>query len=154
MPFSNDREVQVAAPASVVWEVITDLGRYPEWNPFCLECRSTLKPGDPIHMKVNLTGKPQSVEEVMAEFVPGSRFAYHMKPMPLGALSSLRSHDVRARGAEQSSYRSHFELRGWLRPLVQGLLGRKLQNGFDAMTDAVKARAEQLWAQRRSRSAA
>jgi len=123
--FVIDRDIQIAAPAAVVWEVLTDLAKYPEWNPFCLECRSTLKPGDPIHMKVNLTGKPQDVEEVMAELVPGQRFAYHMKPMPLGALSSLRSHDLRSRGAELCSYRSYFELRGWLRPLVLGLFRKK-----------------------------
>lgn len=152
MTFSIDREVQIAAPAAVVWEVLTDLPRYAEWNPFCLECSSTLKPGDPIRMKVNLTGKPQEVVEVMAEHQPGARFAYHMKPMPLGALSSLRSHDLQARGPELCAYRSYFELRGWLLPVVRGLLGHKLEAGFAAMTDAVRQRAEQLWAQRRAQS--
>lgn len=153
MKFSIDRDVQIAAPAEVVWEVLTDLARYPEWNPFCLECSSTLKPGDPIRMKVNLTGRPQQVEEVMAELAPGRRFAYHMKPVPLGALSSLRSHDVESRGPQLSSYRSYFELRGWLRHLVLGLYRDKLEKGFGAMTEAVKARAEQLWAQRRAQRA-
>jgi uncharacterized protein YndB with AHSA1/START domain len=149
MKFVIDRSVTIQAPPEVVWEVLTDLPRYREWNPFCLECASTLQPGDEIHMKVNLTGKPQEVHEVMQELVPGRRFAYHMKPIPLGALASLRSHDVEPAPAG-TRYRSYFELRGWLRPLVLALYGARLEEGFAAMTAAVASRAEKLWAQRQA----
>ena len=150
MGFVIDEEIEVKAPAEVVWEVISDLPRYKEWNPFCLEASSTLKPGDPIRMKVNLTGKPQDVEEVIREVVPGRRFAYSMKPMMNTALTSLRSHDVASRGAAAASYRSHFELNGWMRHVVLALFKAKLENGFSAMTRAVGQRAERLWAERQS----
>ena len=152
--FVVDRSISIKAPPAVVWEVLTDLPRYGEWNPFCLECASTLRPGDEIHMKVNLMGKPQDVHEVMEELVPGKRFAYHMKPYPAGALASLRSHDLEAAGAGSTRYRSYFELRGWMKGLVVALFGTKLDQGFTAMTEAVGKRAEQLWAQRQSRTAA
>src|SRR3546814_14762853 len=45
-----------------VWEVIRDLSKYPEWNPFCIECRSTLQPGDPIDMKVKLRSEEHTSE--------------------------------------------------------------------------------------------
>lgn len=149
MPLIIDQTVEIQAPPELVWQVLTDLPRYGEWNPFCLVCESTLQPGDPIRMQVNLTGKPQAVEEVMAVFIPGRRFAYRMKPMPAGALSSLRSHDLEPSGPAQTRYHSHFELRGWLRPLVLALYGRTLEAGFAAMTDAVRTRAETLWRQQR-----
>ncbi len=28
-------EIEIAAPAQRVWDIITDLERYPEWNTFC-----------------------------------------------------------------------------------------------------------------------
>src|SRR5690349_20994815 len=135
MGFVIDQEIQIKAPAEVVWDVLTDLPRYKEWNPFCLECESTLKPGVAIRMTVNLTGKPQKVEVVVKEYVARRRFAYSMKPVP-GTLSSLRSHDVIANGAT-TSYRSHFELNGWLRFVVLALFKDKLEKGFAAMTSAV-----------------
>lgn len=152
--FVIDKTIEIAAPAAVVWEVISDLKRYPEWNPFCLACASTLKPGDPIDMTVKLMARPQQQREWMLEYVEGRRFAYQMKPVPLRALSSFRSHDVDALGADRSRYRSYFHLKGWLRGLVLGLFQSKLEAGFAGMTDAVKVRAETLWAQRQSTRAA
>src|SRR3546814_10334362 len=90
----------------------SDLSKYPEWNPFCIECRSTLQPGDPIDMKVKLMAKPQPQREWVKEYVEGRRFAYAMKPAPLGALSSFRSHDVEAIDGTRKRYRSYFTLQG------------------------------------------
>lgn len=149
MPFLIEETITIDAPAAVVWEVVSDLPRYPEWNPFCLECSSTLRPGDPIDMKVKLRGEPQRQREWMTEFVDGQRFAYRMRPVPLGALSSLRSHDIEAEGGSRTRYRSYFRLQGWLRPLVLALFGARLEQGFGEMNQAVRRRAETLWAARR-----
>lgn len=150
MSFVIDRMVEINAPAELVWEVLTDLPRYGEWNPFVLECQSSLKPGEPINMKVRLGTRLQKADEVMKEFVAGRRFAYNMKPVPPGALSSFRSHDLESLGDARSRYHSHFELHGWMMPLVRALMGRHLDNGFTGMTEGVKQRAEQLWAQRQA----
>lgn len=150
-----DRTVDIAAPADVVWEVITDFPKYGEWNPFILKCASTMKPGDPIDLKVKLLKVPQPQREWVNECVPGRRFAYNMKPFPAGALSSLRSHDIEAVGADRCRYRSYFQLKGWLTPVVTGIFRDAFVRGFGGMTDGIKARAEQLWQQRqRQRPAA
>ena len=148
MLFVIDKTLEIKAPAAIVWEVVSDLPRYAEWNPFCIECGSTLRPGDPIDMKVKLMARPQVQREWVSEYVAGERFAYRTKPMPLGALSSLRFHNVESVGAERTRYQSYFHLRGWLRPLVLGLFRRKLIDGFGGMNQAVVQRAEALWAQR------
>jgi hypothetical protein len=148
MSFVIDRTVEINAPADFVWEVLTDLPRYGEWNPFVVECRSSLKPGEAIDMKVRLGGRLQAANEVMLAFEPKRHFAYRMKPVPPGALSSRRTHDLEPLGAERCRYVSHFELNGWLMPLVRALMGRHLNAGFAGMTDGVRQRAEQLWAAR------
>ena len=45
-------KVDIAAPASIVWEILTDLEKYPDWNPFCVECSSTLEMGAAVNMKL------------------------------------------------------------------------------------------------------
>lgn len=142
MRFEIDHVVRVAAPAERVWQVIVDLDRYPEWNPFVVGCRSTLEPGDPIDMRVRLVGFAQPQRETVFEHEPGRRMSYGLNPNLIGALSSLRSHEVEALGADASEYRSHFELRGWLSPVVRALLGGRLQAGFGAMSEAIGRRAE------------
>lgn len=145
-----DRTLEIAAPADVVWEVITDFPRYGEWNPFILKCESSLVPGEPIDLRVKLMAVPQPQREWISEHVPGQRFGYSMKPMPLGALSSKRSHSVEPQVSGHTLYHSHFELNGWLMPVVRGLLGRRLEKGFAGMTTGIQTRAEQLWKQRQS----
>ena len=146
--FVIEKVVEINAPATVVWEVITDLARYPEWNPFCVKCESTLKPGDPITMTVKLMAKPQKQVETMLEYVEGRRFAYCMRPVP-GLLSSFRSHDVEALGPERTRYRSTFHLKQWFRVVVLAVLQKKLEAGFDGMTQGIQHRAESLWAARK-----
>src|SRR5687767_3091570 len=112
MPFTIDKSLEIAAPAEVVWEVITDLPRYGEWNPFVLACESTLKPGDPITLTVKLMAKPQRQVEWMLENEPRKLLAYRMKPVPAGALSSYRSHELASAGPNRTRYRSYFMLQG------------------------------------------
>lgn len=139
-----EKIVEIDAPPARVWEVITDLQRYPEWNPFMRECHTTFKPGDPIDMKVQLFARPQPQQEIVQEYVEGKRFAYTMKPVPGGTLSSFRSHEVEALPNGRTRYRSYFHLKGWLMPLVRGLLGARLEKGFAGMTQGIQQRAERL----------
>ncbi|KAG5718496.1 hypothetical protein E4T56_gene4400, partial [Termitomyces sp. T112] len=44
--------VDIAAPAAIVWQILTDLPRYGEWNPFCVHAQSTLEMGAPVHMSL------------------------------------------------------------------------------------------------------
>lgn len=150
MSFIIDKSIEINAPASLVWQVVRDLPRYGEWNPFCIECRSSLKPGEAIDMKVKLMRKPQAQREWMNSYEEGRGFSYSMKPVPLGALSSLRFHEIEAIGENRTRYRSYFQLKGWLKPLVLGLFRQQLQNGFIGMTEALGRRAESLWRQQKT----
>ncbi|MGH8461314.1 MAG: SRPBCC family protein [Stenotrophobium sp.] len=148
--FVIEKMLEIDAPAARVWEVITDVKRYPEWNPFMRECSTTFKPGDPIDMKVQLMAKPQPQREWVLEYVEGKRFAYNMKPVPGGTLASFRSHEVESLPDGRTRYRSYFYLKGWLMPVVRGLLGARLEKGFEGMTQGIKQRAEQLHARSRA----
>ena len=146
-----EHTLQIAAPAALVWEVVTDLARYPEWNPFVVACASDLREGSPIAMRVRLLPGPAlSQRERIFEHVPGERLCYGLDGAFLGGVSSRRCHVVVSEGAAQTRYESRFALGGRLAPFVRALLGRRLAHGFAAMTEALGRRAETL-AQERSR---
>ncbi len=149
MIIEHSREI--AAPVTLVWEVITDLPSYPAWNPFVVACQSTLAVGAPISMRVRVFpfwAQPQ--RERIFEHAPGQLLCYGVRGMPLGSLVSRRCHEVRALEGQRTLYESRFELGGWLAPLVRFLLGRRLARGFQAMTEAIGQRAEELEAGRAS----
>jgi hypothetical protein len=145
MALVIEHDLAVDAPPEVVWAVICDLARYPEWNPFVVSCASTLAVGDPISMRVRLFGRfAQPQREQILEHERGRRLCYGLPPSRLGALESRRSHEVTSAGGVRARYCSHFELSGWLAPLVECLLARRLRVGFGAMSRALVARAEAL----------
>jgi len=142
MSFVIDHSVEIEASAETVWQAIVRLEKYAEWNPFVVACRSTLEVGSPIDMKVRLFDTfTQKQRETIFEHVPGKRLSYGVESMPLGALSSLRSHEVHAVDVHRARYDSHFELNGWLAPIVRRLLGGRLRKGFGGMTEALARRA-------------
>ena len=49
-------EVEIEAPAAVVWHVLTDFRAYAEWNPFIVEAEGELKVGATISTTVNFPG--------------------------------------------------------------------------------------------------
>jgi hypothetical protein len=145
MAFVIDESVEINASKELVWQVLTDFGRYGEWNTFCFECTATLEPGTPIVMRERLLTRRESVQrEVIRSHTPGVEFSHTLKPVPLRALHSVRSHTVTPLGPERCRYDSHFELAGWLHPVVVAFLASAFKRGFGSMTAGLVRRAEQL----------
>jgi len=142
MAFELDESRLIEAPIDRVWSVIVDLAAYSEWNPFVVFARSTLVVGDPIEMRVRLVPPlVQPQRETIFECVPEQRLVYGLDGT---AIHSRRSHELAKAGEDVTRYRSHFRLGGRLEPLTRWLLGRRLANGFEAMTRQLALRAESL----------
>lgn len=140
--FVIEQEFDIEAPGEVVWAVLTDFENYAQWNPFVVQAACDLRPGGAIDMKVKLLGPAQRQVEYIHAVEPGKGFSYNMKPLPLGGLSSFRSHTIIDLGEGRSHYSSHFHLQGWIMPVVRGLMRGALERGFSSMSDALKVRAE------------
>ena len=138
-------ELDVDAPADIVWGVVSDMSRYVEWNPFVIRASSTCEVGAPIRMKVRLfSWFAQSQTEEITEFRAPERICWGLTGGGSSALRSRRCQVVASVDPSRSRYISEFQLSGWFAPVVMGLLSRRLADGFRGMSDAVKARAEQL----------
>jgi hypothetical protein len=149
MSFVLSEAVEIEAPSGLVWAVITDLASYGEWNPFVVECRSTLEVGASIDMRVQIfEAFVQQQRETILEHISGERLCYGLPSMPFGSLASQRSHEVEPLSNGRTHYHSHFQLDGWLAPVTQAMLGGRLERGFASMTGAIKDRAEALQAER------
>ncbi len=143
MPITIRYSHKIQASAQQVWDVIADLPAYPRWNTFVEHCESSLLVGDPIRMKVRvLPFMAQGQTEFIFEHEPGRLLSYGIKPAPLGAMKSYRSHRVESLGEGLARYDSHFELSGWFAPVVGVLLGSFLRDGFRRMSQGIADEAE------------
>jgi hypothetical protein len=136
-------ESNIHAPAEKVWSVIMDLDKYPDWNPYTIGMKSTLQIGDAMVMQVKMS-ELLTIEQTeyirvleqahkvcwgidtdTPEFNSGERCQW-LEPLPDGG----------------THYVSEDLIEGTANPLVTGLFGDAVQNGFDAVAVALKKRCE------------
>jgi hypothetical protein len=133
----------INAPADRVWETLTALHRYPEWNPQIPMASGTLQPGERISLKLALPGRPTmdltaTIEEMRADalltwrghlmapwFFEGYR-RFEISPVTAGLVQVTHVEDVH----------------GLLAPLFAVALGSRVQSSHNALNAALKARAE------------
>jgi hypothetical protein len=140
-------ETAIAAPADVVWQVITDLPRCREWNPFITALAGDLRVGGPLRATFTLAGrKPRTFIPTVTALEPDRRLTW------LGRLAipklfdgehalAVEPHD----GATLFIHTEHFH--GVLPPLMGRLLAAT-HDAFLAMDAALARRAEALAADR------
>lgn len=128
---------KIDAPKEIVWNVITDIKDYPNWNQFIRECDTTFQVGSPINMKVQLLPSLSIWQkETIWRFEEGKLIDYGIK-YSFGLLSSSRQHILTAIDKQITRYESLFILKGLLAPIVKVILGRQLKKGFESMTTGI-----------------
>ena len=144
--------VEIEAPASVVWEVLTDLPRYGEWNSFCVGIESGLQLNDVVHMKVRhpITGDIWDVVEYLVAFEPEQLLSWEQRPVPENKDAARRDQYIVALGAERCTYCTTDQFLGLNADTIMREHGAWVQQGFDQVARDVKRRAEAVYAARRA----
>ena len=146
-------EVLINAPTTKVWEVMMDLERYPEWNPFTpkVECPGGPKVGAPIRLHVRWNDGKQMVspEKIVRIDAPerGANgllrgvYGYNFGTIlsTLNLVRSERLQIVEEQPDGKTLYRTTIQLTGLLASLTPL---PKVQDGFDRQAAALKAYCE------------
>jgi hypothetical protein len=140
--------LDIAAPASVVWAVLTDLPRYNEWNPFCIRAVSTLKLGDPIEMTLinyATAGGPTVPNlEYISAVEPEELLSWDFPDLDFWPYPARRDQVIEATGPESCRYYSTDAFLGANGIHVHRFAGPWVKRAFDDSALALKARAEAM----------
>jgi hypothetical protein len=135
-------EIVIAAPPELVWELLTDFDSYPSWNPFIRSIAVRPAEGETLEARIGPPGgrvmrfrptvlkaeAPRELRWLGRLFLPGVFDGEHIFTI-----------EPSADGGSRFVQRERFT--GILVPLVGGML-RKTEQGFVAMNQALKQRAE------------
>jgi hypothetical protein len=136
-------EIEIAASAQRVWDILTDFSSYPQWNPFIRRISGEAKIGERLEVRLQppesrgVTFKPRVLNiEPNRELrwlghllVPGLFDGDHTL-----AIEPLEENRVRFVQREA--------FKGLLVPLLARSLDNNTRRGFEAMNRALKERAE------------
>jgi uncharacterized protein YndB with AHSA1/START domain len=142
--------VEIAAPASFVWDVLVDYPNYPQWNPYTVSVATTLEIGAPIDLTlpaVDGSGGTFLNREHVRIVDPPRHLQYDTgEEMP--GIFAIRDQFVTELGADRCSYHTTDTISGKYADKVMEATGDWIKAGFDSVAHALKIRAEQLLAAR------
>src|SRR5216684_8210040 len=49
-------EIEIEAPAEMVWQVLTDFAKFPEWNPFIRQMSGEVRTGAQLEVRLEPSG--------------------------------------------------------------------------------------------------
>ena len=135
-PAVAEAELQVGAPPEVVWDVMADVDRWPEWNPDVKEAmlEGALAPGSTFRWKAG----PGTITSTLREVEPPTAIGWSGRTMGISALHVWR---LEPRG-EGTLVRTEESWNGLPVRVLRGRMQRTLQQAVDAGLRALKAEAE------------
>jgi hypothetical protein len=159
--MTAETEAEINAPATLVWGVILDLDRYPEWNPFIVkvDCPGGPRIGASIGLHLRW-GRPDGKEIVSRERIkrieppkagPDSvsralyGYGFDGALAKLGLIYSYRDETLEQASGGKTRYCTRVEVRGPAGRLAPMSL---IQHGIERQTTALKVRCEMLKSRR------
>jgi hypothetical protein len=135
-------EIEVAAPAGVVWDVLVDTGAYPTWNPFLVEIDGPFSVGTRPRIRFSPPGGRAITMKPRVLVVDPPRELRWKGSLGIpGIFDGEHSFTLEPIDATRTRVVQRERFGGILVPLTGKLL-RRTEAGFQAMNEALRARAE------------
>lgn len=141
--------VEIAAPASVVWQVLCDMPRYNEWNPFCVRAASALQMGAAVEMTLVNYAAPGTLVpncEYICALEHDRLISWEMRYSDAWPYPARRDQVIEPTGPASCRYFTTDAFLGANGIHVFRFAGPWIKRAFDDSAHALKARAEMLHA--------
>ena len=135
-------EIEIDAPASAVWAVLTDWARYPDWNPFVTSLEGERREGAGLGVRIAPPGgRPMTFRPTLLTVRDQQELRWLGRLLVPGLFDGEHAFEIRPLADGRSLLVQSERFRGLLvRPLRKTLAATRL--GFEQMDLALKERAE------------
>lgn len=141
-------EITIEAPARVVWEILTDLEKYEDWNPFIVSSEGDVTEGSRLRNKMQPPGGKTTTFKPTVTAVEAEKYFEWLGRLGVPGLFDGRHQFKLEAVGERTRFIQSEEFTGILVPLFAKMLDNKTQPGFEAMNQAIKERAEMVVTER------
>jgi len=134
----------IEASSEVVWDVLVDFERYPEWNPSLPAIAGELQVGSTVSMSLAMPGRPSpKVKAELTEVVPQQRLVWHGNVGADWLFAGDRQFVIDPGEGDTVQFTHVEDVRGLLFPLFRALMGSAIQRHHEGLNEALTRRAEE-----------
>lgn len=136
-------EITIQASPETIWHILTDLAKYPDWNPFITRARGKAEVGAKVDITVPSGAKELTLHCTVTKVDLNRelRWTYHVLLPNL--FRGEHSFVIERVGPDQVRFVDREVFNGVLVPLQAKSIDSNSRHGFEAMDKALKVRAEQ-----------
>jgi hypothetical protein len=149
--ISDDKDiittVTINAGKEQVWEVLTDFEEYPKWNPFLIQIAGKLNRKDLTKVTIRVPNVPEEFfyYATIKKEIPGQRLVWRSRLYAKELFAGRHVFDIQE-VAENKVVLTHQETyTGVLIFFIDPAFFGKVKRGINAMNNALKKRAENLY---------
>ncbi len=142
MSKTIERTIEIDRSPEQVWQVLSDLPKYPDWNPFIRHIEGSLKVGEKLRVHIAPNGKKgMKFRPTVTSATAPSSLTWIGKLGVRGLFDGEHRFTLRDMGAGRTSLTQGETFTGVLVSLFGGGLEATAE-GFDQMNRALKERCE------------
>ncbi|HKE98256.1 MAG TPA: SRPBCC domain-containing protein [Actinomycetes bacterium] len=136
-------QIDIHATPERVWQVLTDFGAYPKWNPFITRAEGSLRRGERLTVRLQpVGGRGMTFRPTVLEATPAVRLRWLGHLLVTGVFDGEHSFTIQPLGGGRVRLVQQEDFHGLLVPLLAGSLDRRTLPAFERMNQALKRRAE------------
>lgn len=149
MAVKLERRIGIQAPDEIVWELLSDIPGWAAWNPLYPRAEGEIRIGNRWSLDLALPGQPlRTINPVILDWAPYDHIHWRLDMMR-GWARTVRFLEIEKMGEENVIFNNGEIFDGWLGPSIARRMRRPILDGFEALNEALKARAEALWVERK-----
>jgi hypothetical protein len=147
---SINTEIQINAPCSRVWSILTDFEKYPDWNPFITKITGRPEVGSRLAIRIAPPGqRPMLFRPRVLAASPYRELRWLGRLLIPRLFDGEHSFEL-ADGSNGCLFRQNEKSSGILVPRMAKAVFEATERGFTAMNEALKRRAEIMMQSQRS----
>jgi hypothetical protein len=148
MAVKIEHRVGVPAPSTVIWDVLSDLDRWGEWNPLYPEISGLLRIALKLRIKETFPGAPPKViTPTVIDWVPNAQIIWGHAEVG-GLVKRIRYIEIEQYDeTDTACILSNGEIYdGLLGPRVAKPIRKRLKHGFETLNHAIVDRVRKVMA--------
>jgi uncharacterized protein YndB with AHSA1/START domain len=136
--------ITITASPAIVWEVLTDLERYPEWNRYSPNVSGQIAVGEVVWVEAHLDNEIQHVQNFVLSIKPQQELCWQSADWYGFLARGTRCRWLSVTDSGTTLMVHHEVMRGPLAWLIEWIYRDRIERGLQLVNESVANRAESI----------